>query len=342
MEDAVAQSSTVDIFGRIIVTGYASNGSQREFAIARLKSDGSMEPTFHGDGRRTVGGFGGGQRAVAVGSGVFYAGDVGDIVVGGWAEVAEADPVKNDPYRWAIERLDWNEALNAGVTIHSNSVVMTDLPDFPFATDSQPLPFPGFDPKSGPARVDVEMEFKEVAQAVVFSGAVVRSFERNENTFRFSLLNWPGSEPVQIHVSQSHHFGQNHMGNPGQRYALDMILHDPDRNSHRRTAASMTNTVEQLAVKWSSAPGFDPDAEYGFGSFNEYALIYGLPVVAMAAGEVVFAENGDPENFPVGTRDPASGGGGSAVGSGGQQRILHRPPPALPRDAVLSQPRFQG
>lgn len=307
-ESSTALSATEDFFGRVIISGHATSGSQREFAVARLKVDGTLEPTFHGDGMRTIGGFGGGARSTAAASGILYSGDVGDIIVAGWAEVDDA----SNPSRWALARLDWNGGLNAGVQIVKNQSVRTDFLDFPFADTTTPPPYPGLDPKSAPSRVDVEMEFKELTNSVVFSGAMPRWFERNENTFQFPLLAWPGSEPVQLHVSQSHHFGQNHVGNPGQRYALDMIMYNPDSNSYGRTGM-MSNTVEQLAVRWNTAPGFDPDRTYGWWDFNEFSLIYGLPVVAMAAGEVVFSVNNDPENFPAGTRDPASGGGGNSV-----------------------------
>lgn len=307
-ESSTALSATEDFFGRVIISGHATSGSQREFAVARLKVDGTLEPTFHGDGMRTIGGFGGGTRSTAVASGILYTGDVGDILVAGWAEADDS----SNPNRWALARLDWNGSLNAGVQLLNNQTVLTDLLDFPHADTTTPPPYPGFDPKSAPVRVDVEMEFKELTNSVVFSGAMPRWFERNENTFQFPLLAWPGSEPVQLHVSQSHHFGQNHVGNPGQRYALDMIMYNPDKDTYGRSGM-MTNTVEQLSTLWSGAPGFDPDQTYGWWSFNEFSLIYGLPVVAMAAGEVVFAVNTDPENFPAGTRDPASGGGGNSV-----------------------------
>lgn len=311
MEDASAVGLTQDLFGRIIVTGHASAGSQRQFAVARLKSTGELDPGFHQDGRRTIGGFGGGSTASAVGSGVLYAGDVGDLIVVGSASVQVDKPGIDDDARWALARLDFNGALNAGVAMPVGSKVTTDFLDAPFApVDGEP-PFAGFDPKSPPARVDVEFRFKEFAQPVTFNGAEPKVYERNTTTFRFPLRNWPGPEPVQIRVTQSHHFGQPHVGNPAQRYALDIGMYDTDRKSWRLPDNRLN--LAALRTKWSTAPGFDPDANYEARHFNESSLIYGAQVVAMAAGQVVFAKDGDPENFPVGTRDTRSGGGGNSV-----------------------------
>ncbi len=310
-EDASPVGATEDLFGRVILTGHATSGAGRAFAIARLKSDGTLDPTFSQDGRRTIPGLGGGSQATAVGCGVLYVGDVGDIIIGGWAEVAVDDPQKTDPYRWAFARLDFNGSLNPGVTVPTNAVVRTDLLDFPFAGDAENPPFPGFDPKSAPARVDVVIQFKEINGSVVFAGAQPKPFERNRNNFQFPLVNWAGPEPVLLQVSQSHHFGQNHVGNPSQRYALDLVMFDTATQSSRRPSASLN--LNQLRTKWSGAPGFDPEASYQARDFNEASLIYGAPVSAIGPGQVVFSRDGDPENFPVGTRDPASGGGGNSV-----------------------------
>jgi len=310
-EDSSPVGAIEDFFGRVILTGHATSGAGRAFAVARLKSDGTLDPTFSKDGRRTIPGLGGGSQATAVGAGILYAGDVGDIIVGGWAEVAVDDPIKTDPYRWAFARLDFNGSLNPGVTVPTNAVVRTDLLDFPFAGDAENPPFPGFDPKSAPARVDVVIQFKEIPGSVVFAGAQPKPFERNRNNFQFPLGNWVGPQPVLLRVSQSHHFGQNHVGNPSQRYALDIVMFDTATKSSRRPSAGLN--LNQLRTKWSGAPGFDPQANYQAKDFNEASLIYGAPVSAIAAGQVVFSRDGDPENFPVGTRDPASGGGGNSV-----------------------------
>jgi uncharacterized delta-60 repeat protein len=37
--------------GRIVVTGMSESGGNRDFALARYNSDGSLDPTFHGDGK---------------------------------------------------------------------------------------------------------------------------------------------------------------------------------------------------------------------------------------------------------------------------------------------------
>ena len=76
-------------------------------------------------------------------------------IVAGFASVPVDDPAKEDDARWALARLDFNGALNAGVGVPVGSKVTTDFLDAPFApVDGEP-PFLGFDPKAPPARVDV-------------------------------------------------------------------------------------------------------------------------------------------------------------------------------------------
>ncbi|MEZ5842231.1 MAG: hypothetical protein R3D27_00675 [Hyphomicrobiaceae bacterium] len=48
------QSVIIQPDGKIVVAGYASNGSNNDFAIARYNPDGSLDPTFDGDGRALV------------------------------------------------------------------------------------------------------------------------------------------------------------------------------------------------------------------------------------------------------------------------------------------------
>ena len=52
--DAFAQSVAVDAQGRIVVAGAASNGSNEDFAVLRYNPDGTLDPTFDGDGVRLV------------------------------------------------------------------------------------------------------------------------------------------------------------------------------------------------------------------------------------------------------------------------------------------------
>jgi uncharacterized delta-60 repeat protein len=40
--------------GKIVVAGYSSNGLNQDFAVVRYNTDGSLDPTFDGDGKVTT------------------------------------------------------------------------------------------------------------------------------------------------------------------------------------------------------------------------------------------------------------------------------------------------
>ncbi len=310
-ESSEAGALVVDLFGRALLAGKAYDGSQAAMAVARVEGNGSLDTSFSADGRRTLGGFGSGQEARAAGLGVLYTGDIGDVIVGGTATVWVKNPAKEDDARWGLARLDFNGALNPGATIRNGSTVTLDLLDFPFTANDPAPPFDGFDPRATPDRVDLELTFKEVATPLALTGARPAAFVQNARQLRFPLRDWFGPELYSLKVSQSHHFGQNHVGNPSQRYALDLVmvnLADPNQSSLRPDV-----DVPALIEKYKKHPNFDPAAEYAARHFNEAHLLYGRDVHAVADGQVVFAVNTDDENWPVGTRNPKAGGGGNSV-----------------------------
>src|SRR5262245_24400252 len=47
----------MDSTDRVIVACYTYNGSNGDFAVARLTTAGVLDPTFDGDGKKTIGGF---------------------------------------------------------------------------------------------------------------------------------------------------------------------------------------------------------------------------------------------------------------------------------------------
>ncbi len=66
--DDGANAVTIDSQGRIIAAGEATVGSLKQFALARYNPDGSLDPTFSGDGKQTtaIEGLGDGDEASAV------------------------------------------------------------------------------------------------------------------------------------------------------------------------------------------------------------------------------------------------------------------------------------
>jgi uncharacterized delta-60 repeat protein len=61
-----ARSVTIDSHGRVVVAGYSqSSGGRADFALARYRSSGELDPSF-GDGGKVTAGFGAGAWAEAV------------------------------------------------------------------------------------------------------------------------------------------------------------------------------------------------------------------------------------------------------------------------------------
>jgi uncharacterized delta-60 repeat protein len=50
----LAYGVTVDHLDRVVVTGIASNGSNYDFAVARLTASGALDPSFDADGKQTI------------------------------------------------------------------------------------------------------------------------------------------------------------------------------------------------------------------------------------------------------------------------------------------------
>jgi len=77
-----AYALAIDGYGRTVVVGHTSDGSNYDFAVTRYNADGTLDSSFDGDGKLTTD-FGGGlDRA----QGVAIDGD-GRIVVAGWSRV---------------------------------------------------------------------------------------------------------------------------------------------------------------------------------------------------------------------------------------------------------------
>jgi uncharacterized delta-60 repeat protein len=86
--------------GKIVLAGWANNGSNDDFAVARLHADGSLDNSFDGDGRRVL----------SIGSGMDKARSValqadGKLVVAGWAYGSLS-------YDFAIVRLNTDGSLD--------------------------------------------------------------------------------------------------------------------------------------------------------------------------------------------------------------------------------------
>src|SRR5439155_616944 len=52
--DDLGRAAAVDSLGRVVVAGYTTNGSNNDFAVARLTAAGALDTTFDGDGKQTV------------------------------------------------------------------------------------------------------------------------------------------------------------------------------------------------------------------------------------------------------------------------------------------------
>ncbi len=85
--DDVAYALAIEEDGKIVAVGYASNGVNTDFALARYSADGSLDPSFDTDGRVTtaIGAGDDGARAVALQQTLQNSGPVVRIVVAGSA-----------------------------------------------------------------------------------------------------------------------------------------------------------------------------------------------------------------------------------------------------------------
>jgi uncharacterized delta-60 repeat protein len=121
---ARALAIAIDASGRILVAGGAGHARGTQFALARYKEDGSLDPSFDGDGRVTTdftGSGWGAAHAVALDAG-------GRIVLGGWVHV------RGVGYQFALARYKQDGSLDD--TFDDDGRVTTDFPD---ASREQPF-----------------------------------------------------------------------------------------------------------------------------------------------------------------------------------------------------------
>lgn len=96
-----AQALALQSDGRIVVAGYTNAAGTNDFAVARLNANGSLDITFDLDGRLSISGFGGDDRAQAV-----AVQSDGKIVLAGYTNGSG----NND---FAVARLNPNGTLDA-------------------------------------------------------------------------------------------------------------------------------------------------------------------------------------------------------------------------------------
>ena len=304
---AYARDVTLDPIGRIILTGPGFTTHSSRMAVVRLNGIGQLDSSFGGDGTAYVA-FDGMSDADAFGI-VGYADDT--IVLAGTA-VASAQPATTAGGYFAIARLKPNG------TPYSVLDPETSVPNG--ARVKLPFPFINFPRKLTPATINVQVSFAEVAQPLFITGISPIFFEQNARPYLFPLGN-PGVGFWK--ASQGHDIDENHYGNPSQRYAYDLSVYDPEQGTSTKQDCDVAALVAQYANDPSYEYDIDPNASYQPKDFAECSLAYDGPVYAAAAGAVVHARDGFPNNFPVGTKlpelylpssDPAKiGGGGNSV-----------------------------
>lgn len=111
-EDQV-QSVAIQVDGRIVVAGWSNNGNDVDFILARYLPDGSLDPSFDGDGkvRTDFGGFADKAHTLGIQSD-------GKIVAGG-------ESYNGNTYDFALARYNEDGSLDAGFS--TDGKVMTDL-----------------------------------------------------------------------------------------------------------------------------------------------------------------------------------------------------------------------
>ena len=302
-----ARDVMLDPIGRIVLAGPGFTTNSSRMAVVRLNGIGQLDPSFGGDGTAFVS-FDGLTDSDAFGV-VGYTDDT--IVIAGTAFASAQPPTTAGGYV-AIARMKPNG------TLYTVLDPETSVPNG--ARVKLPFPFNNFPRKLTPATINVQVFFEELAQPLFITGISPIFFEQDARPYLFPLRNpavgfWrPG---------QGHDIHENHYGNPSQRYAYDISVYDPEKD----TGVNEDCDVEALIAQYANDPLYDydidPDGTYEAKEFAECSFSYGEPVYAAAAGAVVAARDGMPNNFPVPTKlpelylpdsDPNKiGGGGNSV-----------------------------
>lgn len=304
---AYARDVMLDPIGRIVLAGPAFTTHSSRMGVVRLNGIGQLDSSFGGDGAAFVA-FDGLSDADAFG----VVGYVEDTIVLAGTAVASAQPATTAGGYFAIARLKPNGT--SYTVLDPESLVPNG------ARVKLPFPFNNFPRKLTPATINVRVFFAELVQPLFVTGISPIFFEQNARPYLFPL----GNPAVGFwNASQGHDIDENHYGNPSQRYAYDLSVYDPEQDS----GTNQDCDVAALVTQYANDPLYDYDIDlngsYEAKHFAECSLAYGAPVYAAAAGAVVRARDGYPNNFPVKTKlpelylpdsDPQKiGGGGNSV-----------------------------
>jgi uncharacterized delta-60 repeat protein len=110
-----AEGVARDTHGRIVVAGTAKNAGATQFAIARLRSGGGMDPSFSGDGRQTTNLLGLGSAAIDV-----AVDGVDRVIAVGYTQSGASE------YQTAIVRYRADGTLDPGFS--GDGVIFPELP----------------------------------------------------------------------------------------------------------------------------------------------------------------------------------------------------------------------
>ncbi len=121
--DDRAESMALQPDGKIVLGGSATTGTGADFALARYNPDGSLDPSFGGNGKVTFDFFGGNDNAYAI----LLQRD-GKILIGGGCSQVQG------PYSLALARVNPNGALDASFGQGGKDALLSDYVSHSFHT----------------------------------------------------------------------------------------------------------------------------------------------------------------------------------------------------------------
>lgn len=299
-DDERAGAVGLDAAGNILSAGHARDTETDFLAVTTHTPAGGLLPAFAFDGKMEMAVMDGDDPAETFTGSAVVPLLLGDFIVAGTAVLAD------ETSRWVLARFRSDGTPFTLATVPEDAVVTLEMADFPYFTDIDEEPFDGFDPKSTPAIMDIELEFQGLAQPMRVSGIALRPFTQNTRAYRYPLHD-PDVAGASWIAGGGHESGTPH-GNVGsQRFHWDV------------SAATATSFLRPgvdpnvLQEYWEGHANYDPAESYTAEELPNAYIAWGQPVYAMAAGKVVRSANDREDNFPKGDKTFGQGAGNSVV-----------------------------
>jgi uncharacterized delta-60 repeat protein len=299
-DDERAGAVGLDAAGNILSVGHARDTETDFLAVTTHTSAGALLPAFAFDGKLEVEVKDGDDPAESFTGCAVAPLLLGDFIAAGTAVLAD------ETSRWVLARFHSDGTPYTQATVPENAVVTLEMADFPYFTDIDEEPFDGFDPKSTPASMDIELEFHGIAQPMRVSGIALRPFSQNARAYRYPLHD-PDVAGASWIAGGGHESGTPHGNIGAQRFHWDV--------SAATATSSLRPGVDPMVLQefWEDHDNYDATRSYTAEELPNAKIAWGQPVYAMAAGKVVRSANDREDNFPNGDKTFGTGAGNSVV-----------------------------